>query len=112
MKDGKTKQLVDYIGICFELQQAIAEQYKIQQRLLQEAADVAMPDEGQEFARLRRTMVKEKDVEKVVRDLLLLQEATAQSVPYLLAKNNERLTALFSEKDWKAGRGLRMGHLH
>jgi hypothetical protein len=96
MKDRKTKQLVDYVGIFFELQQAIAEQCKIQQRLLQEGAHVATPDEGQEFARLRRAM--EKGVKKVVRDLLLLQEATAHSVAYLLAKNNERLIALFSEK--------------
>ncbi|MDH4209514.1 MAG: hypothetical protein OEV76_11615 [Anaerolineae bacterium] len=99
MKDRNTKQLVDYTGIFFDLQRAIAEQYKIQQRLLQEGAHVATPDEGQEFARLRRAMEKEKDVKKVVRDLLLLQEATAHAVAYLLAKNNERLIALFSEKD-------------
>ncbi len=98
MKDRKTKQLVDYTGIFLELQQAVAEQYKIQQRLMQEEAHVATPDEGKEFARLRQMMVKEKDVKKVIRDLLLLQEATAHSIAYLLAKNNERLIALFSEK--------------
>ncbi len=98
MKDRKTKQLLDYTGIFFELQQAIAEQFKIRQRLMQEAAHVATPDEGQEFARLRRMMEKEKDVKKVIRDILLLQEATAHSVVYLLAKNNERLISLFAEK--------------
>jgi len=41
---------------------------------------------------------KEKDVKKVIRDILLLQEATSHSVAYLLAKNNERLIALFAEK--------------
>lgn len=90
---------MDYTGIFFEPQQEIAEQYRIQQRLIQEAAHVATPDEGREFARLRRTMVKERDIQKVVRDLLLLREATTHSVAYLPDKNNERPIALLSEKD-------------
>jgi hypothetical protein len=98
MKHRKTRQLVDYASIFSKLQQAIAEQYKIQQRLLQEAAHVATSDRGQGFARMRRMMEKEKDVKKVVGDLLLLQEATAHSLACLLAKNNEHLIALFSEK--------------
>jgi hypothetical protein len=45
MKDRKTKQLVVYTGIFFEPQQAVAEQFEIQQRLPQEAARGATPDE-------------------------------------------------------------------
>jgi len=54
--------------------------------------------EGEEFAKLRRQMATEKDVKRVARDLLVLQESSAHAVAYLLAKNNERLIALFSER--------------
>jgi predicted methyltransferase len=98
MADNKTKRLLDYNRLFLELQQAIIEEYKIEQRLLQEEEHVETADEGKEFAKLRRMMKKEKDVKKVIRDLLVLQEATTHAVAYLLAKNNERLIALFSEK--------------
>jgi hypothetical protein len=98
MADNKTKRLLDYNGLFLELQQAIVEEYKIEQRLLQEEEHVETLDEGKEFAKLRRIMKKEKDVKKVIRDLLVLQESTTHAVAYLLTKNNERLIALFSEK--------------
>lgn len=98
MTDNQTKRLVDYNRLFLELQQAVIEQYKIEQRLLQEKEHVETADEGKEFARLRQTMQKEKDVKKVIRDLLVLHDATTHAVAYLLAKNNERLIALFSEK--------------
>ena len=43
-------------------------------------------------------MATEKDVKQVARDLLVLQESGAHAVAYLMAKNNERLIALLSEK--------------
>jgi predicted methyltransferase len=98
MADNKTKRLLDYNGLFLELQQAIVEEYKIEQRLLQEEERVETADEGKEFAKLRRMVKKEKDVKKVIRDILVLQEATTHAVAYLLSKNNERLIALFSEK--------------
>jgi|GEM_PF-1850798 len=45
MTDRKSSRLVDYTGIFFEPQQSTAEQFRIQQRLLQEAAHVATPSE-------------------------------------------------------------------
>jgi hypothetical protein len=98
MADNKTKRLLDYNRLFLELQQAIIEEYKIEQRLLQEEEHVGIADEGKEFAKLRRIMKKEKDVKKVIRDILVLQESTTHAVAYLLTKNNERLIALFSEE--------------
>jgi hypothetical protein len=43
-------------------------------------------------------MEKEKGVRRAIRDFLLLQEAIAHSVAYLLAKNYERLISLLAEK--------------
>lgn len=98
MADNQTKRLVDYNHLFLELEQAIIDQYKIEQRLLQEKEHVETPGEGKELAKLRRAMEKEKDVKKVLHDLLLVQKATTHAVAYLLARNNERLIALFSEK--------------
>ena len=98
MTDARTKQLLDHNHLFLELQQATINEYKIEQRLLEEGQHAETPDEGKEFAKLRLMMRKEKDVKKVIRDLLVLQEASAHAVAYLLAKNNERLIALVSEK--------------
>jgi hypothetical protein len=98
MTDDRTKQLLDHNHLFLELEQATIDEYKIEQRLSQEVQHVETPDEGKEFAKLRLLMRKEKDVKKVTRDLLVLQEASAHAVAFLLAKNNERLIALVSEK--------------
>jgi len=98
MTDDKPKQLVDRNRLFLELQQLTIDEYKIEQRILQEGERAETLGEGEEFAKLRRQMATEKDVKRVARDLLVLQESTAHAVAYLLAKNNERLIALFSER--------------
>ena len=98
MTDDKAKQLVDRNRLFLELQQLTIDEYKIKQRVLQEGESVESLGEGEEFAKLRRQMATEKDVKKVARDLLVLQESGAHAVAYLLAKNNERLIALLSEE--------------
>jgi hypothetical protein len=98
MTDDRAKQLVDRNRHFLELQQLTIDEYKIKQRILQEGERAETLDEGEEFAKLRRQMATEKDVKRVARDLLVLQEASAHAVAYLMAKNNERLIALLSEK--------------
>ena len=98
MTDEKAKQLVDRNRLFLELQQLTIDEYKIKQRILQEGERAEALGEGEEFAKLRRQMATEKDVKRVARDLLVLQESGAHAVAYLLAKNNERLIALLSEK--------------
>ena len=98
MTDDKAKQLVDRNRLFLELQQLTIDEYKIKQRILQEGERAETLGEGEEFAKLRRQMATEKDVKKVARDLLVLQESGAHAVAYLMAKNNERLIALLSEK--------------
>ena len=98
MTDDKAKQLVDRNRLFLELQQLTIDEYKIKQRILQEGERAETLGEGEEFAKLRRQMATEKDVKKVARDLLVLQESGAHAVACLLARNNERLIALLSEK--------------
>ena len=98
MTDDKAKQLADRNRLFLELQQLTIDEYKIKQRILQEGERAEALGEGEEFAKLRRQMATEKDVKRVARDLLVLQESGAHAVVYLLAKNNERLIALLSEK--------------
>jgi hypothetical protein len=98
MTDDKAKQLVDRNRLFLELQQWIVDEYKIEQRVLQEGERAETLGEGEEFAKLRRQIATEKDVKKVARDLLVLQESSAHALAYLLAKNNERLIALLSER--------------
>ena len=98
MTDDKAKQLVDRNRLFLELQQLTIDEYKIKQRILEEGARADTPGDEEEFANLRRQMATEKDVKRVARDLLVLQESSAHAFAYLLAKNNERLIALFSER--------------
>ena len=102
MTDDKGKQLVDRNRLFLELQQLTIDEYKIKQRILQEGERAETLGEGEEFAKLRRQIATEKDVKQVARDLLVLQESSAHAVAYLLAKNNERLIALLSEKPDKS----------
>jgi protein-disulfide isomerase len=98
--DDKTKQLLDRNRLFLELQQLTIDEYKIKQRIMQEGerAETLGEDFAQEFTKLRRQMAKEKDIRKVVRDLFVLQEASAHAVAYLMAKNNESIMAVLSEK--------------
>ena len=98
MTDDKGKQLLDRNRLFLELQQLTIDEYKIKQKILQEEERAEALGEGEEFAKLRRQMATEKDVKRVARDLLVLQESGAHAVACLLARNNERLIALLSEK--------------
>ena len=98
MTDDKAKQLVDRNRLFLELQQLTIDEYRMKQRILQEEERAEALGEGEKLAKLRRQMATEKDVKRVARDLLVLQESSAHAVAYLLAKNNERLIALLSEK--------------
>ena len=98
MTDDRTKQLLDDKRLFLELQRLIIDEYKIEQRILQEDEHGEAPDEGKEFAKLRLMIRNEKDLKKLIRDSLVLQESSARAVAYLLAKNNARLIALMSEK--------------
>lgn len=98
MTGDRARQLVDRNRLLLELQQLTIDEYKIKQRILQEGERAEALGEGEGFAKLRRQIASEKDVKKVVRDLLVLQESGAHAVAYLVAKNNERLVALVSDK--------------
>jgi hypothetical protein len=89
MTDDKTKQLVDRNRIFLELQQLTIDEYKIKQRIPWEGERAETLGKGEEFAKLRRQLVAEKDVKKAAYDLLALQESNVHAVAYLLAKNNE-----------------------
>ncbi len=98
MTDDRERPLVDRNRIFQELQQLTIDEFKIKRRMLQEGEGADSVGEGGELARLRRQLVSEKDVKKALRDALVLQESTAHAIAYLLAKNNERLIGLLSEK--------------
>ena len=98
MTDDKGKQLLGRNRLFLELQQLTIDEYKMKQKILQEEERAEALGEGEEFAKLRRQIATEKDVKRVARDLLVLQESGAHAVACLLARNNERLIALRSEK--------------
>ena len=101
MTDDRERQLVDRNRLFLELQQLTIDEFKIKRRMLQEGEGADSLGDGGELGKLRRQLASEKDVKKALRDVLVLQESSAHAIAYLLAKNNERLMALMSEKPEK-----------